>query len=103
MAEFEREIIRERTMAGLEAAKVRPPGEYYSDEQYRRLVGTVHGRTPQAPPLRRRPDMRATRMGAETAAHGREAQTPEAAGPVRIVGVIDEEVTSSSITPTAAP
>lgn len=69
-------------------------GDPYSDEQYGILLDALHGRTPQAPPLGRRPDARSPRSMHETAAHGRRGQPPEAAGPVRIVGVIDGEVTS---------
>jgi hypothetical protein len=68
-------------------------GEEYSESEYRKIVDTLHGRMPQPPPLGPRPAVKNKR---EYPRRARGVTTPppsETSGPIKIVGVIEEEVT----------
>jgi hypothetical protein len=67
-------------------------GEEYSESEYRKLVDELHGRRPQAPPLGPPPAMNT--KGSSHHARGVSAPQQETSGPIKIVGVIEEEVTS---------
>lgn len=68
-------------------------GEEYSESEYRKLVDTLHRRMPQAPPLG--PSLFMNTRGGSRRTRGVTApQSQETSGPIKIVGVIEEEVTS---------
>jgi hypothetical protein len=67
-------------------------GEEYSESEYGKLVDTLHRRMPQAPPLG--PSLSVnTRGGSRRARDVSTPQPPETSDPIKIVGVIEEEVT----------
>jgi hypothetical protein len=68
-------------------------GEQYSEPEYRKLVDELHGRMPQAPPLGASLVMNA-KGGSRRARGVTTSQPQETSGPIKIVGVIEEEVTS---------
>ena len=68
-------------------------GEEYSESEYRKLVDELLGRMPQAPPLGP-PLVTNSREDSSHHARGVSAPQQETSGPIKIVGVIEEEVTS---------
>jgi hypothetical protein len=67
-------------------------GEEYSESEYRKLVDELHKRRPQPPPLG--PPLVVNTRGSSRRARGVSTPLQERSGPIKIVGVIEEEVTS---------
>lgn len=67
-------------------------GEEYTESEYRKLVDELHGRRPQAPPLG--PSLAMNTKGGSHDARGVSAPQQETSGPIKIMGVIEEAVTS---------
>jgi hypothetical protein len=68
-------------------------GEEYSSSEYRKLVNELHGRMPQAPPLGL-PPVTKTREGSRRARGITRPEPQRMSEPIKIVGVIEEAVTS---------
>ena len=72
-------------------------GEEYSESEYRKLVEELLGRMPQAPPQAPPlgpPLVTNSREDSRGARDGTRPEPQEASGPIKIVGVVEEAVTS---------